>query len=141
VSDDVNKLLSESKTIEKKNLLVAELDTAKAENTLQSFFKAYNFITEESFVEVKRYSSLLPQEVIQEVFKIAPGNSITVDSRSGDVYIVDLINVNKPSSESIDMLYDQYNNFSEERVSSSISSVINQEIFESAKVNLNNLVF
>jgi hypothetical protein len=83
----------------------------------------------------------LPQEVIQEVFKIAPGNSITVDSRSGDVYIVDLINVNKPSSESIDMLYDQYNNFSEERVSSSISSVINQEIFESAKVNLNNLVF
>ena len=141
VSDEANNLLSESKTIEKKNLLVAELDTAKAENTLQSFFEAYNFITEESFVEVKRYSSLLPQEVIQEVFKIAPGNSITVDSRSGDVYIVDLINVNKPSSESIDMLYDQYNNFSEERVSSSISSVINQEIFESAKVNLNNLVF
>jgi len=141
VSGEANKLLSESKTIEKKNLLVAELDTAKAENTLQSFFEAYNFITEESFVEVKRYSSLLPQEVIQEVFKIAPGNSITVDSRSGDVYIVDLINVNKPSLESIDMLYDQYNNFSEERVSSSISSVINQEIFESAKVNLNNLVF
>ena len=141
VSDEANNLLSESKTIEKKNLLVAELDTAKAEDTLQSFFKAYNFITEESFVEVKRYSSLLPQEVIQEVFKIAPGNSITVDSRSGDVYIVDLISVNKPSSESIDMLYDQYNNFSEERVSSSISSVINQEIFESAKVNLNNLVF
>ena len=127
--------------IEKKNLLVAELDTAKAENTLQSFFEAYSFITEESFVEVKRYSSLLPQEVIQEVFKIAPGDSITVDSRSGDVYIVDLISVNKPSSESIDMLADQYNNFSEERVSSSISSVINQEIFESAKVNLNNLVF
>jgi peptidyl-prolyl cis-trans isomerase D len=141
VSDEANNLLSESKTIEKKNLLVAELDTAKAEDTLQSFFKAYNFITEESFVEVKRYSSLLPQEVIQEVFKIAPGNSITVDSRSGDVYIVDLVNINKPSSESIDSLFDQYNNFSEARISSSISSVINQEIFESAKVNLNNLVF
>jgi peptidyl-prolyl cis-trans isomerase D len=141
VSDEANNLLSEYKTIEKKNLLVAELDTAKAEDTLQSFFKAYNFITEESFVEVKRYSSLLPQEVIQEVFKIAPGNSITVDSRSGDVYIVDLVNINKPSSESIDSLFDQYNNFSEARISSSISSVINQEIFESAKVNLNNLVF
>ena len=141
VSDEANNLLSESKTIEKKNLLVAELDTAKAEDTLQSFFKAYNFITEESFVEVKRYSSLLPQEVIQEVFKIAPGNSITVDSRSGDVYIVDLVNINKPSSESIDSLFDQYSNFSEARISSSISSVINQEIFESAKVNLNNLVF
>jgi peptidyl-prolyl cis-trans isomerase D len=141
VSAEANNLLSESKTIEKKNLLIAELDTAKAENTLQSFFEAYNFIAEESFVEVKRYSSLLPQEVIQEVFKIAPGNSITVDSRSGDVYIVDLININKPSSESIDSLFDQYSNFSEERASSSISAVINQEIFESAKVNLNNLVF
>ena len=141
VSGEANKLLSESKTIEKKNLLVAELDTAKAENTLQSFFKAYNFITEESFVEVKRYSSLLPQEVIQEVFKIAPGNSITVDSRSGDVYIVNLVNINKPSSESIDSLFDQYNNFSQERVSSRISSIINQELFDSAKVNLNNLVF
>jgi peptidyl-prolyl cis-trans isomerase D len=141
VSAEANNLLSESKTIEKKNLLIAELDTAKAENTLQSFFEAYDFIAEESFVEVKRYSSLLPQEVIQEVFKIAPGNSITVDSRSGDVYIVDLININKPSSESIDSLFDQYSNFSEERASSSISAVINQEIFESAKVNLNNLVF
>ena len=141
VSGEANKLLSESKTIEKKNLLVAELDTAKAEDTLQSFFKAYNFITEESFVEVKRYSSLLPQEVIQEVFKIAPGNSITVDSRSGDVYIVDLVNINKPSSESIDSLFDQYSNFSEERASSSISSIINQELFDSAKINLNNLVF
>ena len=141
VSDEANNLLSESKTIEKKNLLIAELDTAKAENTLQSFFEAYNFITEESFVEVKRYSSLLPQEVIQEVFKIAPGNSITVDSRSGDVYIVNLVNINKPSSESIDSLFDQYNNFSQERVSSRISSIINQELFDSAKVNLNNLVF
>ena len=141
VSDEANNLLSESKTIEKKNLLVAELDTAKAEDTLQSFFKAYNFITEESFVEVKRYSSLLPQEVIQEVFKIAPGNSITVDSRSGDVYIVDLVKINKPSSESIDSLFDQYSNFSEERASSSIASIINQELFDSAKINLNNLVF
>ncbi|MDB3996624.1 SurA N-terminal domain-containing protein [Gammaproteobacteria bacterium] len=141
VADEVAKLLAENKAIEKRNLLVSELDKAKTENTLQSFFAAYDFLSEESFVDVKRYSSLLPQEVISEIFKTFPGESVTVNSRSGDVYIVDLVAINKPSSESIDSLYEQYNNFSEERTANNISAVINEDIFDSAKVNLNDLVF
>ena len=43
---------------------------AKEENTLQSFFDAYDFISEDSFVEFKRYSSLLPQEVVQKYLKL-----------------------------------------------------------------------
>ena len=141
VSDEANKLLSQNKTIEKTNLLVSELGIAKKENTLQSFYEVYDFISEESFVEVKRYSSLLPQEVISEVFKIAPGNSVTINTNSGDVYIVDLVSVKRPTTESIDALYGQYNNFSLERVAKNISSIISEDIFDSAKVNLNNLVF
>ena len=141
VADEANKLLSNNKTVEKRNLLVSELDMAKEENTLQSFFDAYDFISEESFVEVRRNSSLLPQEVISEVFKTAPGNSVTINTQSGDVYIVDLLSFNKPSLESIDTLYDQYNNFSKERVATGISLIVNEDIFESARVNLNNMVF
>ena len=141
VVDEANKLLLDKKLIEKRDLLVSQLDIAKEEKTLQSFYQAYDFISEESFVEVKRYSSLLPQEVISEVFKSTPGNSVTINTRSGDVYIVDLIDVNIPSLESINNLYDQYTNFTEERVATSISSIINDDIFTSAKVNLNNLVF
>ena len=141
VADEANELLSKNKAIEKRNLLVSELDIAKKENTLQSFFDAYDFISEESFVEVKRDSSLLPQEVLTEVFKIAPENSVTVNTRSGDVYIVDLLRFNKPSLESIDTLYDQYENISENRVATSISLIVNEDIFESARVNLNNMVF
>ena len=141
VDDEANELLSKNKAIEKRNLLVSELDIAKKENTLQSFFDAYDFISEESFVEVKRDSSLLPQEVLTEVFKIAPENSVTVNTRSGDVYIVDLLRFNKPSLESIDTLYDQYENISENRVATSISLIVNEDIFESARVNLNNMVF
>ena len=141
VSDEANKLLSQNKTIEKTNLLVSELGIAKKENTLQSFYEVYDFISEESFVEVKRYSSLLPQEVISEVFKIAPGNSVTINTNSGDVYIVDLVSFKRPTTESIDALYGQYNNFSLERVAKNISSIISEDIFDSAKVNLNNLVF
>jgi peptidyl-prolyl cis-trans isomerase D len=141
VANEVSKLLTDNKTIEKKSLLVSELDKAKIEDTLQSFVDVYDFISEESFVEVKRYSSLLPQEVISDVFKASPGESVTINARSGDVYIVDLVGINKPTSESIDVLLEQYNNFSEERVANNISAIINEEIFDSAKVNLNNMVF
>ena len=141
VTEAVAKLLTDKKAIEKRNLLITELDKAKIEDTLQSFYEAYDFISEESFVDVKRYSSLLPQEVISDIFKTSPGKSVTINARSGDVYIVDLVGINKPSSESIDALYEQYTSFSEERASSNISAVINKEIFDSAKVNLNNMVF
>jgi peptidyl-prolyl cis-trans isomerase D len=141
VANEVSKLLTDNKTIEKKSLLVSELDKAKIEDTLQSFVDVYDFISEESFVEVKRYSSLLPQEVISDVFKASPGESLTINARSGDVYIVDLVGINKPTSESIDVLLEQYNNFSEERAANNISAIINEEIFDSAKVNLNNMVF
>ena len=143
--DDVKGLvedyLSESKAIEKQNLLTAELDLAKKGNTIDSFIEAYNFISKESFVAVKRYSSLLPQEVISEVFKIAPDNSITINAKNGDIYMVDLLSMNQPTIETIDELFEQYNNFTEERVSRNISSLINEEIIDSARVNLDNLAF
>ena len=143
--DDVKVLvedyLTESKAIEKQSLLSAELDLAKKGNTIDSFIEAYNFISKESFVAVKRYSSLLPQEVISEVFKTAPDNSITINARNGDIYMVDLLSINQPTIETIDELYEQYNNFTEERVSRNISSLINEEIIDSARVNLDNLAF
>ena len=141
VKDLVANYLSESKTIEKQALLSAELDLAKKENTLESFLEAYDFLSKESFVEVKRYSSLLPQEVISEIFKSSPDSSISVSARDGDIYIVDLLSINKPSIESIEDLLEQYNNFTEERISRNISSLINEEVIDSARVNLDNLAF
>ncbi len=143
--DDVKVLvedyLTESKAIEKQSLLSAELDLAKKGNTIDSFIEAYNFISKESFVAVKRYSSLLPQEVISEVFRIAPDDSITINARNGDIYMVDLLSMNQPNVETIDELFEQYNNFTEERVSKNISSLINEEIIDSARLNLDNLTF
>ena len=141
VKDDVDNLLTNFKIVEKRNLLISELALAKADNTIQSFLKAYDFISEDSFIEVKRYSSLLPREVLDEVFKIAPGDSVTINTNSGDIYIVDLINVNKPSLASIEMIYDDYIEIAEKRASTNISLIVNKDIFESAKINFNNLVF
>ena len=141
VFSKANDYLSEKKTLEKKDLLVLEIENAKKEDTLDSFFKAYNFITKESYVGLKRGSSLLPQEIVSEVFELSSGKSITVNSRDGDTYFIDLIQINRPSSEYIDSVYDQYSSFAEQRISSNIVDIVNNDIFEAAKVNLNNLVF
>ena len=141
VKDLASDYLTDKKVSEKKNLLASELALAKQENTLDSFIQAYDFISNESFVDVKRYSSLLPQDVIAEIFKLESKTSKILNSRNGDIYLVDLIKFNQPDEDAINDLYEQYSAFSEEKVSNNISAVIEKDIFQSARINLNNLAF
>ena len=141
VREEASSYLSESKAIEKKLLLSSEILLALENGSLETFISAYDFISQDSFVGVKRYSSLLPQEVISELFLANEGNSISVDSRSGDKYIVDILKLNRPSKESVEELYTQYRDFSEDRLSETISSMINDDVFSSARINLSDVSF
>ena len=141
IKDLASDYLTDKKVSEKKSLLASELALAKEENTLDSFIQAYDFISNESFVDVKRYSSLLPQDVISEIFKLESKTSKILNSRNGDIYLVDLIKFNQPDDDAINDLYEQYSAFSEEKVSNNISAVIEEDIFQSARINLNNLAF
>ena len=141
IINEVNEKLSATKAVEKQNLLITEIESAKSNDSLDSFISAYSFISKDSFVEVNRYSSLIPQEILTEVFKTKAGDSISVSARNGDTYILDLINMNSPSKESIEALLEQYKSFSEERFSSKMSEIINDDVFNNARVNLTNLVF
>ena len=122
-------------------LLIGELEIAKNDNTLQSFIAAYDFISTDSFVDVKRFSSLLPQDVLSEVFEMSSGNSKIINSRNGDVYLIDLINFSEPSEDIISDLLKEYEGFANEKNSKNLTSVINSDLFDSARVNFNNLVF
>ena len=141
IINEVNEKLSATKAVEKQNLLITEIESAKSNDSLDSFISAYSFISKDSFVEVNRYSSLIPQEILTEVFKTKAGDSISVSARNGDTYILDLINMNSPTKESIESLLEQYKSFSEERFSSKMSEIINDDVFNNARVNLTNLVF
>ena len=83
----------------------------------------------------------MPQEILEEVFNKKKGNSISLSARNGDSYILDLVNINSPTEESIEVLLEQYKSFSEERLSSKMSEIINDDVFNNARVNLTNLVF
>ena len=136
VQNEIVEYLSLQKTNDKMNLLMSELAIAKEEGSIENFLNAYDFLSKESFVAIKRYSSLLPREVISKVFEVLPGSSVSIDSSNGDKYFVDLININKPSQELIEESYDQYKTFTEDRVSKNLTDIVSDEIFNSAKVNL-----
>jgi hypothetical protein len=102
---------------------------------------AYNFISSDSFINVKRYSSLIPQDVISKVFLSSAGDSISMKSVNGDSYVLDIKQFNEPSEDLVNELLEQYKTFSNERFTNKLSSIINDSIFNNANINLNENVF
>ena len=141
VQDEVSQSLTSMKTDSKQNLLLDEISETKISGTVDSFISAYSFIKSDSFINVARGSSLLPQEVLSEAFRLLPGESTSVKSISGDDYIIDLISINKPSEEQIDNVIVQYKQFSEDRFTQQMNDLISSDLFDSSNVNLNNIVF
>ena len=141
VADNVGELLAESKAAEKLNLLEEEFNSIEDSQDKQSFIEAYNFVTTDTFVDVKRYSSLLPQEVLSAVFNAKAGEVLKINAQNGDKYFVDIVAFKQPNESEINEIIEEYKSFAEERSASKMSEVINEDVFESARVNLNNLIF
>lgn len=141
VKNQVDNLLSDNKTESKKVLLADEIVEAKDSNTVISFISAYDFISMDTFVDVKRGSSLLPQEVISEIFEINLGDSFTSIAKNGDTYIIDLLSINRPTEDEINDLVIEYKKFSEDRYTNLLTQLISNDTFNAADINLNNLVF
>ena len=141
VQDEVSRSLTSIKTVTKQNLLLDEIAQTKISGTVDSFISAYSFIKSDSFINVARGSSLLPQEVLSEAFKLLPGESTSAKSISGDDYIIDLISINKPSEKQIDDVIAQYEQFAENRFTQQMNDLISSDLFDSSNVNLNNIVF
>ena len=140
VADDVADLLSESKAIEKISLLQNEYTSNDDLNDKESFVETYSYITTESYVDVKRYSSLLPREVLQKIFNESSGTTLNIDANNRDKYVVNINSFSKPTEEEIQEIIAEYSAFGEERFSSKMQQIINDDVFQSAKVNLNDLI-
>ena len=140
VADDVADLLSESKAIEKISLLQKEYTSNDDTNDKESFVETYSYITTESYVDVKRYSSLLPREVLQKIFNETSGTTLNIDANNGDKYVVSINSFSKPTEEEIQEIIAEYSAFGAERFSSKMQQIINNDVFQSAKVNLNDLI-
>ena len=141
VAEDVADLLSETKAIEKLKLVENEFKTIDSKEDQVDFMKAYDFMSQDTFINVKRYSSLLPQEVLTEIFNNKPNTILNINANNGDKYIVEINNFNQLSEDEINSVTVEYTNFSQERFSSKMSEIINEDVFESARINLKNVSF
>ena len=141
VSIVANEMLSSNKGKEKQSMLSEEIKLAKLDNTVDDFISAYPYVMKDNFININRYSSLMPQEIISEVFKKSEGDSMTLLSNNNDTYIVEITSVNEPTAEAIAELTEQYGDFSKELISNKISEVVSDEVFNTANVKLNNIIF
>ena len=129
------------KAVEKKTLLVEEVNAAKLDGSLDSVISAYTYIVKDNFVEVKRNSSLLPPEILSELFKYSSGEAMSMDSNNGDTFMIDVLKVTQPSGEYLSEIIEQYQSIAEQRVTQNMSTIINEDLFDNARINLNNSVF
>jgi peptidyl-prolyl cis-trans isomerase D len=141
VAEDVASLLSEVKAIEKIALLTNEVNSISNEDEKSEFIGAYSYVTNESFVDVKRYSSLLPREVLSSVFNSKGGTRLQSESNNRDTYIIDIIKFNAPLESDIEQVLSEYSSFGEDVISTKMSQIFNEDVFDSARVNLSNLIF
>ena len=141
VVEQVTQKLSNIKAIEKVDLLSRELNSMESLDDKQKFIDTYSYVTEESFVGIKRYSSLMPREVLAEVFNSKSGSSITAEAINGDKYIIDIIKFSPPEESEIEDILNEYTSFSENVLMTKMSQIINDDVFDKARVNLSNLAF
>ena len=141
VVEQVTQKLSNIKAIEKVDLLSSELNLMESLDDKQKFIDTYSYVTEESFVGIKRYSSLMPREVLAEVFNSQSGSSITAEASNGDKYIIDIIKFSPPEESEIEDILNEYTSFSENVLMTKMSQIINDDVFDKARVNLSNLAF
>ena len=141
VTESMNDMLSQSKAIEKIVLLTDEINAISDTEEIKEFIGAYNYVVEESFIDVKRYSSLLPREVLNTIFNSSGESKITTETSNGDSYIIDIVNFKNPSESEINEVIEDYNTFGADVISTKMSQIINEDVFQSARVNLSNLLF
>ena len=137
VQTEVNNDLININASLKKSEIEKEFSLLSTTEEKRSFEEQNSFASFETFKDIKRYSSLLPQEVITEIFNASTGFELSVTSGNGDHYFVNINNFNPPSQEEIDEASAQYSSFDTERLISRMNGILNDDLFDNAKVNLN----
>ena len=141
VADSISILLTENKAKEKINLIGNEIMSISDASEKEKFIGTYKYITSDSFIDIKRFSSLIPQDVLNIIFKSTEGSELNVESSNGDIYIVNVMSFKDPSEDELLNVYAQYELFGKETMNYKMSDIINEDLFRKANVNLNEIIF
>tara|TARA_Y100001970_G_scaffold12947_1_gene14774 strand:+ start:82 stop:1944 length:1863 start_codon:yes stop_codon:yes gene_type:complete len=95
--------------------------------------------SQESYKGVKRFSSLLPSEIINSTFESPMGTLVSNEAFNGDRYWAKSSNESAPSIEEISKSLEQYQSFYNESLTQQFSGFIDRAFKEGQKVRLKNL--
>ena len=130
---------------------IAEVRSQKANELIEDFSKDAEVIlsgskalpnivgiSNETFKNVKRFSSLLPSEVITETFESSIGALVTSTAFNGDRFWAQSSNEVIPSEADFSDSIDQYRDFYTDALGKQYSGLIDRAFKENQKVRLKN---
>ena len=134
------------------DLAIAEVRNAKADKIINDFassaesiingeseMPSQNGFSQEKFKGVKRFSSLLPTEIINSTFESPVGTLVTTEAFNGDRYWAQSSNESTPTMEELGESIDQYQGFYNENLTQQFSGFIDRAFKVGQKVRLENL--
>ena len=98
-----------------------------------------NAFSQESYKGVKRFSSLLPSEIINSTFESPIGSLVSNETFNGDRYWAKSSNESSPSTEELSDSVEQYQGFYNDSLTQKFSGFIDRAFKEGQKVRLKNL--
>jgi peptidyl-prolyl cis-trans isomerase D len=98
-----------------------------------------NSFSKESFKGVKRFSSLLPSEIINSAFESPVGTLVSAEAFNGDRYWAITSNEASPTIAELGDAIEQYEGFYNESLNQQFSGFIDRAFKEGQKVRLKNL--
>ncbi len=136
---DVTELALEETRIEKANVFLNEFDE-KAQNIIlgEEMLPEVKGISMENYKSVKRFSSLLPSEVVIKIFESKPQVIIAHESINGDRYWTQSSNEVVPSSEELIEIVSKYEEFYNSSLGQQFDGFINDRMKQGQKVRLQN---
>ena len=137
--NEVTELAIEETRIEKANIFLNEFDgRANKILTGEEMLPKIEGISKENYKSVKRFSSLLPSEVVNRVFESKLKSVISHESINGDRYWTQSSNEIVPNSEELAETVSKYEEFYNGAIGQQFSSFIDHTMKQGQKVRLQN---
>ena len=113
-----------------------------AENVIngENILPSTNGFSQENFKSVKRFSSLLPSEIINSTFESPVGTLVSSEAFNGDRYWAKSSNETSPTIDELGDSIEQYQAFYDESLTQQFSGFIDRAFKEGQKVRLENLI-
>lgn len=104
----------------------------------ESTLPSLSGFSKENFKSVKRFSSLLPPEVINEIFESALGQTVSYEADNGDRYWAQSSNQIIPSTEELGETVSRYEEFYNSLLNQQLNGFLDHTMKQGQKVRLQN---